>query len=65
MVISGAEILCGARKGFWIYFPTRLIYRRHYFACLGLVNHMPGTGKAVESALRDLAVKASRLLDVD
>jgi hypothetical protein len=26
---------------------------------------MPGTGKAAESALRDLAVKLSRLLDVD
>jgi hypothetical protein len=59
-VISGTKILCGAWKGFWICFPTRLIYRRHYFACLGLVNHMPGTGKAAESALRDLAVNGGR-----
>jgi hypothetical protein len=29
------------------------------------MNHMSGTRKPVESAVRDLTVKPSRLLDVD
>ena len=56
--------LCGAWKRFVTY-PARLIDRVHYFVCFGLVNHMSGTRKPVESAVRDLAMKPSRLLDVD
>jgi hypothetical protein len=56
--------LSGAWKGLVTY-PNCLINCGHYFVGLGLVNHMSGTRKPVESAVRDLAVKPGRLLDVD
>jgi hypothetical protein len=56
--------LSGAWKGLVTY-PTRLIDCGHYFVGLGLMNHMSGTRQPLESAVRDLTVQPSRLLDVE